>query len=180
MLMQALGNTEFEKAARQQKWMRKLADLIDAGVAGAAGNENRAVFKNLMQAILLNESVYMPVLHMMIPLQMNGQLMFAEMWIDPDAESGGQEAGGSKKRTVQGLVKFDIQDVGFFDLYFIYKDGAIRLQMSCPEALDENLDTIRRDITNILAENDSGQKSIPVSEAFPKIFERKNSINVRI
>ena len=189
MLMQALGNTEFERAARQQKWMKKLADLIDAGVAGAAGNENKAVFKNLMQAILLNESVYMPVLHMMIPLQMNGQLMFAEMWIDPDAESGSQEAEGSKKPTVQGLVKFDIQDVGFFDLYFIYKDGGIRLQMSCPEALDESLDTIRRDITNILAENDirpeelfvdSGQKSIPVSEAFPKIFERKNSINVRI
>ena len=61
--------------------------------------------------------------------------------------------------------------------------------MSCPDVLDGNLETIRRDITDILADNDiraeelfvdSGQKSIPVSEAFPKIFERKNSINVRI
>lgn len=115
--------------------------------------------------------------------------MFAEMWIDPDAEGGGKGKADSRTRTVQGLVKFDIQDVGFFDLYFIYKDGSIRLQMSCPDVLDGNLETIRRDITDILADNDiraeelfvdSGQKSIPVSEAFPKIFERKNSINVRI
>lgn len=189
MLMQVLGNTEFEKSVRQQKWMDKLASLIDEGVSGAAGSENKAVFRNLMQAVLLNESVYMPVLHMMIPLQMNGRLMFAEMWIDPDAEGDRREEDGSRKRTVQGLVKFDVQDVGFFDLYFIYRDGNIRLQMNCPEALDEGLDAIRRDITQILAENEikteelfveSGQRSIPVSEAFPKIFERKNSINVRI
>lgn len=188
VLLKALENTEFEKAARQETWTMKLAEIIDAGVAGEAGSEYKAAFKNLMQAILLNESVYMPVLHMMLPMQMEGQLMFAEMWIDPDAEQENQKRE-SNGRMVQGLVKFDIQDVGFFDLFFVYQDGSARVQLNCPETFDEKLDTIRQDIARILAENDikaeelfveTGQKTIPVSEAFPKIFERKNSINVRI
>lgn len=188
VLLRALENTEFEKSGRQQQWAMKLAEVIDSGVSGAAGSENKTAFKNLMQAILLNESVYMPVLHTMLPLQMNGQLMFAEMWIDPDAEKEKREREGGG-RTVQGLLKFDIQDVGFFDMYFVYLDGKIRLLLNCPEGLEEKLDTIRQDVSRILAENDikteeffleTGQKAIPVSDAFPKIFERKNSINVRI
>lgn len=188
ILLKALENTEFEKAARQEAWTTKLAEIIDAGAAGEAGSEHKAAFRNLMQAILLNESVYMPVLHMMLPMQMNGQLMFAEMWIDPDAEKENKNRE-REGRVVQGLVKFDIQDVGFFDLYFVYQNGSARLQINCPDTFDEKLDTVRQDIARILAENEieteelfveSGQKSILVSEAFPKIFERKNSINVRI
>lgn len=188
LLPQILANTEFERATKQQKWMKRLADIIDSGVSSADGSESKAVFKNLLQSILLNESVYMPVLHMMIPLNIAGQLMFAEMWVDPDAKGEAPDAE-SKKKTVQGLVKFDVQEVGFFDLYFIYQDGSIRLQMNCPPQFDEKLEDVRRDLTRILKENgieaeemfvETGQKSIPVSEAFPKIFERKNSINVRI
>lgn len=188
LLPQILANTEFEKATKQQNWMKKLADLIDAGVSGAEGSESKAMFKNLLQSILLNESVYMPVLHMMIPLNVAGQLMFAEMWVDPDAKGRGGESE-DRPRTVQGLVKFDIQEVGFFDLYFVYQEGRIRLQMNCPEQFRDKAEVVRRDIGKILKENgidaeemfvEMGQESIPVSEAFPKIFERENAVNVRI
>lgn len=187
-LLRALSITEYERASKEQKWMQSLSQLIDEGMAGEGGSEQKAVFKNMMQSILLNESVYMPVLHMMLPMQVDGRLMFAEMWVDPDAEGDGQEQE-NKKKTVQCLIKFDIKDVGFFDLYLTYKDGDIRMQMNCPQELGEKTQKITEDITKIMGRNgirakelfvESGQQSIPISDVFPKIFERKNAVNVSI
>ncbi|CUX49134.1 hypothetical protein [Clostridium sp. C105KSO13] len=189
-LLQVLANTEYEKASRQNEWMNRFAEIIKSGMAGEAGSSQKAAFENMMHSILLNESVYMPVLHMMLPMQVGERLMFAEMWIDPDAE--GQETQKKSviaKRTVQGLLKFDIRNLGFFDLYFIYQGGSIKMQLNCPEKLEDKSRTIKDDISKIMSENgikaeelfvETGQESIPVSDAFPKIFERKNSVNVRI
>ncbi len=187
-LLQVLANTEHEKAVRENQWMDKLSDLIKAGAAGEAGSDRKVLFQNMMQSILLNESVYMPVLHMMLPLQMGGRTMFAEMWVDPDAGEG-KALNKDEKKVVQGLVKFDIKDVGFFDLFFVYQDGGIRIQINCPEKLEDESKVITRDITKIMSDNgisaqevfvESNQSSINISDAFPKIFERKNSVNVRI
>ncbi len=187
LILQMLNNTEFERAKKQQKWMDSLIDIIKSGMEGNSGIENKAMLKNLMQSIVVNESVYMPVLHMMIPLQVGGKMMFGEMWIDPDSDKKGRSQGGG--RAIQGLIKFDIQDLGFFDFFFIYQNETINLQLSCPEELGEFLPYIKEDVTKILSQNqirigemfvESGVKSIPISEAFPKIFERKNSVNVSI
>ncbi len=189
ILLRVLKNTEYSKAVGAQKWADGLVDLIESGVSGEGGAETRAAFNNLMQSILLNESVYMPVLHFTLPLQVDGKLMFSEMWIDPDAQKAQGDASG--KRAIHGLVKFDIQDVGFFDLFFIYSNDKIKLQLSCPQSMEEEIAQVRGDITRILAEHsiaidelfvdsDSSVGSVPISAAFPKIFERRNSVNVSI
>lgn len=187
-LMQILANTEFEKASRKNIWMDQLAEIIKEGAGGAAGTENKQVFRELMKSFLLNESVYMPVLHMMLPMQVDGKLMFGEMWVDPNA--GNEEAEGpGEGKLVRGLVKFDIRDVGFFDLYFAYYQGKVSLQLNYPEGLKTEKKEIENGIGRILAENGlqaeelvfgNSKESITLSEAFPQIFERRNSINVRI
>lgn len=187
-LFNILNNTEFERASDRNLWAKQFAAMIESGMKGEAGTENRQVFQNLMQSILLNESVYMPVLHMMLPAQFEDRMMFAEMWIDPDA---GQKNGngGEQERLIQGLIKFDIQEVGFFDLYFLYGEGKVNIQLNYPEQLREKESDIRNSIGRILAENglesqelilENSKISIPLSEAFPKIYERKNSVNVTV
>ncbi len=187
MLFSVLESTDFKKSTDRQKWMVGLSEMVELGMSPNAGAENRAVFQNLMQSVLLGESVYMPILHMMLPMQVNGKLTFAQMWIDPDADKQNNEGG--REKTVQGLVKFDISDVGFFDLYFVYKSGDIRMQISCPDEIVEDADKIKNDLSSILATYsikisemfvDASETSIPISTAFPKIFERKNSVNVSI
>ncbi len=186
-LLQVLANTDFERASKQG-WTEKLVELVRSGMAGEDGVETKAMMKNLMQSIVLGESVYMPVLHTLLPVQVDGRLMFGEMWIDPDAGNGEKtsEEGG---KTTQGLVKFDIQDLGLFDMFFVCKENNLRMQMNCPVELEEDLPKIQEDIAKILARNnlkteelfvEVGQPSVPISEAFPKIFERRNSINVSI
>lgn len=188
-LMKVLGNTEFEKASMKNGAMNQLAEIINRGVMGEAGTENKMVFKELMQAFLLNESVYMPVLHLALPVDINGTLMFSELWIDPDEER--DKGDGTSERLIKGLIKFDIKDVGFFDLFFLYgtDSGQLSLQLNYPEKLDATQEEVRTAISRIIANNGmeegevvlgSEDGSIPISAAFPNIFERKNSINVTV
>ncbi len=186
-LLRVLESTDYEKSVRKNKWMKEFASMIKKGMLQGASIEQKQVFRNMMTSILLNESVYMPVLHMMLPMQVNGNLMFAEMWVDPDA--GAEPAEKDEDRVVQGLVKFDIQNVGFFDLFFVCQDKKVSMQLNYPEDLADKEKDIKNNVAQILAENGlegkelvfgSSKESIAISDAFPQIFERKNSINVKI
>lgn len=164
-----------------------LLRAVSMGLKGETGAEGKIAAMNLMNSVLLNESVFMPVLHMMFPMNVDGNLVYSEMWVDPDDESGAQ--GGEEDRTVKALIKFDIQGVGFFDLFFLYRGGEIDIQLDYPEELGDRDREIRQNLDRILSENGirshtvvlgKSTESIPLSEAFPQIYERRNMINVRI
>jgi hypothetical protein len=186
-LMAALQNTDYQKINKKQQWMQVLVSLLSDGIEGKAGSEQRALFQKIAQSILLNESVYMPLLHTMIPIQMQDRLMFAEMWVDPDARGDGSQA--EQERMVQCLVKFHIEELGSFDLYFNYQRGELRMQIHCPNELKAQKKQITEDLTKMIAEHGLNAKelfvetnlpAISLTEAFPKLLERKNSVNVRI
>ena len=115
--------------------------------------------------------------------------MFSEMWVDPDAEGGQEKEDGSRERMIKGLVKFDIQDLGFFDLFFLCGEEKVSVQINIPAALEKDSGKIQADIRRILEEHSlrpeevltgNSSASIPLTEAFTKLKERKNSINVSI
>ena len=165
---------------------QRLINILDRGIRGEAGYENIDIFKGVLSSMLLNESVYVPLLHVMLPLNIDGNMMFSEVWIDPDDEGGRNE---ENERQTKLLIKFDIKDVGFFDLIVLYKKGKIDMQLFCPEkilALDKG---IRAGLTEIMERNgfsigsiavDKSKMPISISEVFPKIYERKNTVNVKI
>ena len=188
-IFRILENTEFEKASAQNSQMDQLAKIIVKGAEGEAGTENIQAFKQLMDAIVLNESVYMPLLHLLVPASVDGTMMFSEMWVDPDAEGGREKEDGSRERMIKGLVKFDIQDLGFFDLFFLCGEEKVSVQINIPPELEKDAGKIQSDIRRILEEHSlrpeevltgNSTASIPLTEAFTKLKERKNSINVSI
>ncbi len=185
-LQQILRHTEYAKATRENTWADKFLKIVQSGIQGEAGLENKQVFQNLMNAVLLNESVYMPVLHLMLPVELNGHTMFSEMWIDPDDESGAENGEGRKAKL---LIKFDIKDVGFFDMILLYGQDKMDMYLSYPDGLAGKEGEIRSSLEAIMADNgisfrslvlEPGAEPISISQAFPKIFERKNAINVTI
>ena len=185
-LPQILQNTSYEKATQKNEWTEKFLDMVEYGVKGEAGLENKQVFQNLMNAVLLNESVYMPVLHLMLPMELNGRTMFAEMWIDPDDESGAAEGEGRRTKL---LIKFDIKDLGFFDVVMLYGNEKMDMYLSYPEVLADKEKEIHNALEAIMADNgitfrslvmEKASEPVSISQVFPKIFERKNSINVTI
>lgn len=186
-ILQVLKNTEFERASEKNREMEQLADILRKGAMGEAGAENKAVFREMIRSMVLNESVYMPLLHFMVPLCQNGKLMFSEIWIDPDAEKG---AGGEDAdRVIKGLIKFDIQDLGFFDLFFVYSNEKVNLQLNIPKELQANKENIQSSIRKIMMEHaiepkefviGNSEVSIPITDAFENLKERKKTVNVSI
>jgi hypothetical protein len=144
------------------------------------------MFKGILSSMLLNESVYMPLLHMSLPMNIDGNMMFSELWIDPDDEEG---KSGEEERKTKLLIKFDIKDVGFFDLIVLHNKGKVDMQLFCPEKVLVADKGIKAGLTEILERNglainsisiDKGRTPVSISQVFPKIYERKNSVNVKI
>lgn len=186
-IQELFRNIDFDRAAGREEWSDKFLDMLRVGVKGGAGVENREDFMTLLHGMLINESVYMPLLHVMLPVILNGTPVFSEIWLDPDEES--EESTGRGENGVKMLLKFDMKDVGFFDIFCYYEKGKMDLLLHYPENLTEHESEIREGIAEILKKNgmeirylavEQGKESIPVSAAFPKIYERRNSINVTI
>lgn len=187
-IIHLLTLTDYEKSIDKNRRIKEFAALIRDGVVKGTNPEQKHAFRSAMFSEVLNESVYMPVLHTLLPMKMGNRLMLAEMWIDPDSEGGGAAQEG-EERTVRGLLKFDISEVGYFDLFFLYSDGKIRMQLNYPDELQDKRGEIENEVKGILSRNGikaeelyfgTSLRPIPIQEAFPKIFERKNSINVKI
>lgn len=176
------------KDGERNPWTDSFASLIRSGINGEGGFESKAVFRNILNSMLLNESVYMPLIHTMIPVTLNGNTMFSEMWIDPDAQNAYDDKG-EEKRGVRMLIKFDIKDVGFFDVVLNYMDGAVDLLIAYPPKLAGAEKVMRKEIGKIVTDNGlsfnslemgRSQEPLALTAVFPKIAEGRNSINVRI
>ncbi|MCI8995948.1 MAG: hypothetical protein HFI30_09780 [Lachnospiraceae bacterium] len=178
-----------EAAAGQRAEMADFADsmakLLLRGANGQAGLENVQQFYTIMNGMLMNESVYMPLLHFLIPFQLDGNNVVSEMWVDPDARRRSEEEG----RKIKLFLKFDIQSLGKFELVMTLQDRESQIQLFVPTHLVKEGKQIQTDVSDILKKNGirSGQLSIfgrvrdrKVTEVFPEIREKETTINVRI
>ncbi len=178
---------QYESKSQNNDLNYKLLNILERGIKGEAGYENVDVFKDILTSMLLNESVFMPLVHIMLPMNIDNSMMYSEIWIDPDDESNQGSSNGERKSKL--LVKFDIKDVGFFDLIILHQNGRVDMQIFCPEKIIKIDKTIKTGLKEILERNGLAVSSISVaksnypisiSEVFPKIYERKNTVNVRV
>lgn len=176
------------KDGEKNPWTEKFISLLKSGLQGEGGYENKLVFQNVLNAMLLNESVYMPLMHLMLPLDLNGNIMFSEMWIDPDAE-GEDGSRDEEERNIRMLIKFDIKDLGYFDLVMNYRGGNMDMVLCYPPRLAAAEQEIKTGIGRIIQDNgltfqslelEQSRTPLPLASVFPKIIEGRNSINVRI
>ena len=190
-LLRMLRDTEFSRAADGNGFADRMARVMHRALQGEDGVNMQDAFHSIMNSVLINESVYMPLQHVMLPLNWNGRLMFSEMWIDPDAEQdsrgnrGGDE-GGSVQRI---LIKMDVQSVGAFDVLIQNRAQGVSMLVTCPKAVAESAPQITRSLRDILARNGLSveqvqvaeqRRALTVSEVFPKVFERMSGVNVKV
>lgn len=185
--LEALKNRlmEYDSSSENTAVLDRLVGIIAKGMNGAAGVESKAIFENMMSSLLLNESVYMPLVHMTIPAEVNGRQFFSEVWVDPDDQSRKAEGG----RAIKILVKFDIRDLGYFEMILFSKEGKVDMELYYPESLAEKEKEISQGISEIIANNNLSFHTLvlgkclapkSISEVFPKIYERRNAINVTV
>ena len=162
-----------------------LANLLLKGANGHGGLENVQQFYNIMNGMLINESVYMPLLHFILPFQYEDQNVMSEMWVDPDAKRDSDEEG----RKIKLFLKFDIQSVGKFELFLMLQDRQAKVQLLVPPQLTKQDKKIQADVTDILKKNGIRLSQLMVrerardrrvDEIFPEIREKERTINVRV
>ncbi|MEH2929795.1 hypothetical protein VSQ48_07770 [Candidatus Ventrimonas sp. KK005] len=162
-----------------------LANLLLKGANGHGGLENVQQFYNIMNGMLINESVYLPLLHFILPFQYEDNSVMSEMWVDPDAKKDDGEEG----RRIKLFLKFDIRSVGKFELIMTLQDRQTRMQLFVPPALAKQERKIQTEVADIMKRNGIriGQflvrervRDRRIDEVFPEIREKERTINVRI
>lgn len=169
------------------KFTDAFTEIIKGGVKGEAGIENRESFKGVMESLVIDKSVYIPLLHLIIPAEVHNKMFFSEIWVDPDADNYFE--GKSASKTVKLLIKFDIKDVGFFESIILSRDDDVAINIYYPDGFAPFEEKIRNAVANIMAKNNLNCREIglaksdvpkDISEVFPKIFEKEKVINVTV
>ncbi|WP_300604320.1 hypothetical protein [uncultured Oscillibacter sp.] len=167
-----------------------LASAAARAFRGEGSAEVQQAFQNLIAAMLVNESVYMPINHYLLPLEWDGRMLFSELWVDPNAEDEQNRGGdGGARNTMRFLFKMDVQGLGLFDVILTAQGTDVDVQIACPDKAAPFSKQIGDAVSQILARNDLRparvavrrmDRPVTLTEVFPKIFEGKNSINVKI
>lgn len=174
-----------ERSAQAGAFADAFSSLILKGANGEAGLENIQQFYNIINGMLLNESVYLPLIHILIPFRYQGKDVMSELWTDPDAGSEEEDGG----RRIKMFFKFNIQGLGKFDMILALQDRQVDAQFYVPPALMEQMAHIQQNISGILKNNGLGSGhlmvrektgDIRVEDVFSSIREKERGINVRI
>lgn len=196
-LLKLIKNSSFAQASEQNVFANLLVEATAEAMTGESGSEVQEAFKEILRSFIINESVYMPLNHMTLPLEFDGKFLFSQLWVDPDAEDNvrkGKEEREGHEPVAKVLIKMDIEDLGAFDLVAAcQKDSKTdqlktELLLNCPEEVAVHAAIVQKEIGRILEENGLtsqgihiGKMEVPltVTAVFPKIYEGENSINVK-
>ena len=188
-LLRLLDSTSFAKAADSDQFAAQLAKTAQAALQNGAGKEVQEAFRNIISAFLVNESVHMPLNHILLPLEWDGKMVFSEMWVDPDAEENLKRGRGDKENVMRFLFKIDIQSLGFFDMVLTCQGERVDVQVFCPERVAPFSQLVQGELSRIIADNGLSagavqvqqmDRPLTISGVFPKIFEGGSSVNVTV
>lgn len=188
MLMSLLKRSQHHSESQAARFADRLAEKASQALRGNGSMESQEVFQQLVRAILINESVYMPVNHYLLPLQVENRMLFSELWVDPDADED-RDQGSRQGNAMRFLFKMDVEGLGLIDLILSSRGDEVELKLSCPETLLPFSKMIEQDMDGILRQNELVPTRVSVrrmtkptllTEVFPKIFERKDSLDVKV
>ena len=161
------------------------SSLLLKGANGEAGLENIQQFYQIMNGMLLNESVYLPLMHILFPFQYQGKNVMSEIWADPDAGRESEE----ESRKIKMLFHFDVQGVGRFEMLMVFQDRVVDMQLGVPPVLAGQAGDIQEQVAGIMKKNGLGlgrllvrekTGSLRIEDVFPEIREKERTVNVRI
>lgn len=136
----------------------------------------------MLQGLLTSPGVFSPLLHFLVPMNMDGTKAFGELWADPDA--GGGADGDSDKHL---FLCFEIEEAGYFEMEVYAKGKSINVSLLCPAGSEKQYMPLKEFIPQIAAVNGYNAEKMIISplkkkrdlnRVFPKLNDRKTALNV--
>ena len=186
-LLALLERNRADQNALAVQFANHLSNAAAQAMKGGVDAEVQRAFQELIRALLINESVYMPLNHYLLPLEMNGRMLFSELWVDPDDQR--EQGGTAAKRSIKCLFKMDVEELGLMDVILVSRDKEVDVQISCGDRILPFAGQIEKAVSGILRRNElvparvsvrRMDRPVKLTEAFPQIFERRDSLNVKV
>ncbi len=120
------------RAQESSKVMNIIADIIgkqnDNSELAMIGGEK---IEKIIYSLLSSPCNFTPLLHYIVPVQAQDLRSFAEIWIDPNAES--TDARGNRvENCIHMLMVFDIDGIGRFEAELAAAGKDIMVNLFCP------------------------------------------------
>ncbi len=140
---------------------------------------------DMIQGLLTAPGVFTPLLHFLVPMDLDGLKAFGELWADPDAGKN-TETGGDDSHL---FLCFEIEDEGYFEMELYTKGKNLNISLMCPAGTEKSYAPLR-DTVPMLASScgftaekmmiQPLRRKRELTEVFPKLGERRNGLNVSI
>ncbi len=187
-ILKLLQENDFTRASGSQ-FAQTLSTIASKALEGAYGQDVREAFAEIVRAMLIQESVFLPLNHMLFPIDWNGQMTYGEAWVDPDADDPEGGSSHPERNKVQFLFKIDLESLGFLEISLAARKEQVELRVLGPEAVSSNSAIVAEDLRTILTDHgltgkevrvEKLEKPLTLTEVFPNLFEGKRGVNVKI
>lgn len=140
---------------------------------------------DMIQGLLSAPGVFTPLLHFLVPMNMDGMKAFGELWADPDA-SRNPETGESDSHL---FLCFEIEEAGYFELELYSRGKSVSTALMCPAGTERNYLPLKEMLPELAASCGYSAERIMIeplkrkrdlTNVFPKLNERRSGLNVRI
>lgn len=164
-----------------------IAKLLSQGSAKEESYTSRAMYKDIATTLLLDNSVFMPLNHLFLPINYQGKFMFSEIWIEKDGK--GQFTTADNKPITKMMINFDIKGTGFFEAVLWISEDNVDVELNYPSTIATKTGNIRDDVADILRKNGLKVNNLVLSmdapprkvqEVFKNLFDTRRGIDVTI
>jgi len=142
---------------------------------------------NLLQSLLNAPGVFTPLAHYVLPLDVDGTKAFGELWVDNDENNPNNTPG--TQRNYHLFLTFDVESIGRFevDLYAIGED--VNLALLYPPRFEKQIDPMKERINKIIRNTGYHTRAFEtaplktphnLTEIFPKIMDKRTTLNTRV
>ncbi|MBQ8787533.1 MAG: hypothetical protein IJZ61_07855 [Oscillospiraceae bacterium] len=139
----------------------------------------------MLQGLLSAPGVFTPLLHFLVPINMDDTKAFGELWADPDAGTD-PETGESDRHL---FLCFEIEEAGYFELEIYARGKSVNVALMCPEGTQRSYLPLKETIPTLASAcGYNAEKMIieplkrrrDLTNVFPKLNERRSGLNVSV
>ncbi|MEG0616597.1 MAG: antitoxin [Oscillospiraceae bacterium] len=136
-LLAALMRKEIMLSPNAHKDPSKVMDIIAKIIGREASEKDLSLMgseklEKIVHSLLSSPCNYTPLLHFIVPVEVNDMRSFAELWVDPNSEEA--KAAGAGDECIHVLAVFDVDGIGRFEAELFTQGQDMVLSVLCPEA----------------------------------------------
>ncbi len=142
---------------------------------------------NLLQSLLNAPGVFTPLAHYILPLDVDGTKAFGELWVDNDENNPNNTPG--TQRNYHLFLTFDVESIGRFEVDLYALGDEVNLTLLYPPRFEKQIDPMKDRINKVVRNvgyNTRTFETAPLkaphnlTEIFPKILDKRTTLNTRV